>query len=572
MLKWRSLVLCLLALLQCIALPNLSFASTGNDDIVRTLNAAQKSVQLAEFDLATVQELLAQGDRVRLTDLAQQIAKYKKNIDDSLKLLSARAGWKAQYDDLEQKQSAISQQLQQLNDTLQKLPAEPDKKLRLVADTSFVANSRSQGTIASDNNLEGGVTGTYAVNSNSEMQFRGKVNTAQTLSSQTQGADFNLLYSLLIGGADKLGFELAVRPTTDQTTATNSNTEARLALNYSQPLDASAKLFYLGTYKNHTWGSQAALNYSAGNMGINYQKELNETQNLLLNAAYGYQEANTGTNAFSDLKAGATWVRNISGEKSLTTKYNFSGRNYPNINTNTFAKNELTLSYAFRKFAADLGLILNRAADNANNSYLDLQFSPRYSIKVADATELKLNGGLLARQFDNANSNYSRVNLQFELNHALTDNQNLSLGNLLENAVYANVTSTYLHNLLGIKYVIRLPNNSALALGERITIDSFPQATAQNAVRHQLDLTYAWPLRSDLTLYLGGGYELKTFNTSSSGQSNYQAYNLSLNLDYPLRQEGKAGLALSRFGKTYAQNAAADTQDLNVTLNVSYAF
>ena len=451
-------------------------------------------------------------------------------------------------------------------------PGNDDLIRALNADTSFITNSRSQGTISSDNILEGRISGTFAVNDRSELRFSGKVNTAQTLSQLTQGADFNLNYSQPITGADKLGVELAVRPTLDQTSAANSNTEARLSLNYLQPLDAGSKLAYLGTFKNHTWGSQAALNYSTGNIGVNYQKTLDETQNVALDAGYGFQEASAGGGVFSDLKAGAAWQRNISRDKNLSVKYNFSGRNYPNAAANAFAKNQIAASLAAGKFAADLGLILNRAAANANNSYLDINLGSRYALAIADATELKLNGGLLTRSFDNAAGNYSRITLQCDFGHAINDNQELNISNLLENAIYAAATSTYLHNLLGVKYLIRLPNDSALTLGERFTVDSFAQAAAQNAVRHQLDLSYAWPLLPDMTLYFGAGYELKSFNTPSAGQSDYQAHNLSLNFDYPFLPEGRSGLAISRFGKSYTQNPAADTLDLNITLNVGYAF
>lgn len=438
-------------------------------------------------------------------------------------------------------------------------------------DVGYVNNERTQGAIASDRNLEGAVRVINKISEDAQFEFRERFSSLQALGSQTSNHDVGIVYFTKLS-AGKLNTEIGLRPFTDTTNTANTNTEGRLAVSYAQALDQNSGYTLKSSYKSQSWTNKSAQDYQTAQLALNYQNRLDGAADLSTSLGYALQGANTATSAFANLTAGVSYQRSTGKNRKVAVNYSFDNRDYPSNAASSAAKNDLVLNISSGAVDFGLGLTQYAVPASAASGYQGFNLSQGFSRALSDFAKWKIKTGLLFRTSSGAANSFAKINLQAGYEQVLAEKQNLTCSNLLENTSYRDNAANFLHNLLGIKYELRFSDNSALALGERFTLDDYPFAASKNATRHQIDLTYQWPVWPGLPLVLSGGYEIKSFSSPSATQSDYRVTSLAASFDYPFSSEGRASFALSRFAKQNAQNAAADTQDGNVTLRVAYNF
>jgi hypothetical protein len=269
---------------------------------------------------------------------------------------------------------------------------------------------------------------------------------------------------------------------------------------------------------------------------------------------------------------GVGYDEKLAKDQKWGSKLSFDNRTYSDNAASAYYKTGLSVNYTIGKLRYDVNLINNNAPASTTNNYWHYGISQNYSQSLSEAINLMFRAGFLARNFQNQPSNYSKIDLQANLNYVFAKNQCLRLTDNAERTFYLTDTSSYLHNLFGVKYELQLYPGSAVSIGERFTIDNYPSNWSQNATRHQVDVLYTLPILQDLGGSLTGGYELKNYFSPSSSRSDYNAYNLSVALEYSFLVFGRANLAFNYYQKRNAQNSSADTITQNVTCTLGYQF
>lgn len=543
------------------------------------LNYSLKHLSLADFNLSITSELISKGNTIRLNDVLKELANYKKNLDLSftaLNKLKAKifldSEAKRKFLSIENRIETLANKTNELKKKIKAAPASNKKNMTAVIDTSYTANERSQGTISSDKNIETNTKITYLFDDASQIDFNGKLSSLYALGSQTQNHDIGISYSTTFKGAGKFNSEIGLRPFSDSGNAANTNAESRLILNYAVSLDKSLNLNFKGNYKNQSWNATPAQNYNIKQVAMNFQRNFGSSKDLSTDIAYSLQDASTAANAFSELATGVNYSQPVGNDRKLSIRYSFNNRGYSANNTSNYAKNEINTTFGIGQTELGMNFVQNNSPFNQNNSYSGFGFNHGYLQKISDSVKWSLKSALLFRDSPSLTSNYSKINLQALYNLAISENQAFEISNSLDDTFYKSSALSFLHNLLGIKYESLLTNNSSVSLNEKFTLDSYPVSTSKNASRHQVELTYSWPIIPGSSLILSTAYEIKSFISPSAAQSDYNAATLSANFDTKFSQDGKISVNYSNFTKINKQNPAQDTKDGNVSMKVSYNF
>lgn len=548
-------------------------------DLDTQLITSLKILSLAEFNLSITPELISKGNTIRLNDVLKELANYKKHLDLNFTALNKLKGKifldseaKRKFLSIENRMKLLEGKINELKKKIKAAPASNKKNMSAVIDTAYTANERAQGTISSDRNIETNTKITYLLDDASRIDFNGKLSSLYALGSQTQNHDIGISYATTFKGAGKFNSEIGLRPFSDSGNAANTNAESRLNLNYAVALDKFSNLNFKGNYKNQSWNASPAQNYNTKQVAMNFQRNFGSSKDLSTDIAYLLQDASTAANAFSELATGVNYSQPVGKDRKLSIRYSINNRGYPANNTSNYAKNEINALYGIGLTELGMNFVQNNSPFNQNSSYSGFGFNHGYLQKISDAAKWSLKSTLLFRDSPAAASNYSKINLQALYNLAISENQVFEISNSLDDTFYKSSALSFLHNLLGIKYESLLPNNSSVSLSEKFTLDSYPVSTSKNASRHQIDLTYSWPIIPGSSLILNTAYEIKSFISPSATQSDYNSTTLSANFDTKFSQDGKISVNYSNFTKINKQNSAQDTKDGNVSMKVLYNF